>query len=88
MHVALVRMLGSVATERLLIIADTHVPKRGRDLPAEVWTAVEAADVVIHAGDWVDEATLDALEDRAQRLIGVYGNNDGRGRAEGGEGTP
>ena len=70
-------MLGSVATERLLIIADTHVPKRGRDLPAEVWAAVEAADVVIHAGDWVDEATLDALEERARRLVGVYGNNDG-----------
>jgi uncharacterized protein len=62
---------------RLVLIADTHVPKRARDLPAQVWTAVEAADVVIHAGDWVDEAFLDRLEARCARLVGVHGNNDG-----------
>jgi uncharacterized protein len=62
---------------RLVLIADTHVPKRARDLPSPVWAAVEAADVVIHAGDWVDEAFLDRLETRCGRLVGVYGNNDG-----------
>ena len=61
---------------QLLIIADTHVPKRARDLPAQVWAAVEAADVVIHAGDWVDERLLDELERRAGRLVAVWGNND------------
>lgn len=61
---------------RLLILADTHVPKRARDLPAQVWHAVEQADVVVHAGDWVDVTMLDALEQRAVRLIGVHGNND------------
>ncbi|MEH1125881.1 metallophosphoesterase family protein [Micromonospora sp. CPCC 206061] len=61
----------------LVITADTHVPKRARDLPAPLWAAVDAADVVIHAGDWVDVALLDAIEARAARLIGVYGNNDG-----------
>jgi putative phosphoesterase len=35
--------------------------------------------VVFHAGDWVDEATLDALSGRAARLVGVWGNNDGAG---------
>jgi putative phosphoesterase len=68
--------LGLVAV-RVLMLADTHVPRRARDLPAPVWAAVDAADVVIHAGDWVDVALLDALEARAARLIGVYGNNDG-----------
>ena len=61
----------------LLLIADTHVPKRARDLPTVVWEAVERADVVLHAGDWVDAALLDALETRAERLIGCWGNNDG-----------
>ncbi|MFE5670987.1 metallophosphoesterase family protein [Agromyces sp. NPDC056523] len=61
----------------LVLLADTHVPKRARDLPAEAWDAVDAADLVIHAGDWVDVATLDALEARARELVGVYGNNDG-----------
>ncbi|WP_203135599.1 metallophosphoesterase family protein [Microbacterium sp. JZ31] len=64
-------------TTRLLLISDTHVPLRARRLSDAVWRAVDAADVVVHAGDWVDEATLDALEARATRLIGVYGNNDG-----------
>lgn len=62
---------------RLLLTADTHVPRRARDLPPELWAAVDAADVVVHAGDWVDGTLLDALEARAARLVGVYGNNDG-----------
>jgi putative phosphoesterase len=62
---------------RLLLLADTHVPRRARDLPAPVWQAVDAADVVLHAGDWTDAATLDRLEERAARLVGVWGNNDG-----------
>lgn len=62
---------------RLLIISDTHVPTRARDLPARVWDEVDAADVVIHAGDWMDIALLDSLEERAARLIACWGNNDG-----------
>ncbi|MDT5012500.1 MAG: uncharacterized protein QOH57_4117, partial [Mycobacterium sp.] len=62
---------------RLLLIADTHVPKRARDLPQPVWEEVDRADVVLHAGDWVHVSLLDALETRAARLIGCWGNNDG-----------
>ncbi|QDY07513.1 metallophosphoesterase [Micromonospora sp. HM134] len=62
---------------RLLMIADTHLPRRARELPDEVWTAVDAADVVLHAGDWVEVDLLDRLAERARRLVGVYGNNDG-----------
>jgi putative phosphoesterase len=62
---------------RLLLLADTHLPRRAKDLPAAVWAEVERADVVVHAGDWVEEAALDALERRTHRLVAVYGNNDG-----------
>jgi putative phosphoesterase len=66
---------------RITVMADTHVPKRGRDLPADLWAAVDTADVVVHAGDWVHVALLDALEHRVAarggRLVAVYGNNDG-----------
>ncbi|CAN5377945.1 metallophosphoesterase [soil metagenome] len=62
---------------RLLLIADTHLPKRARDLPAQVWDEVGRADVVIHAGDWVDVPLLDALEARSARLVACWGNNDG-----------
>ena len=64
-------------TTRLLLIADTHVPKRAKRLPDAVLRAVDDADIVIHAGDWVDLATLDLLESRSRVLHGVYGNNDG-----------
>lgn len=63
-------------TTRLLLLADTHVPARARDLPATVWHEVAAADVVVHAGDWVDVALLDRLEAAARRLVAVHGNND------------
>ncbi len=62
---------------KLLLISDTHVPKRARDLPRQVWDEVDRADVVLHAGDWVDVSLLDALQERAARLIGCWGNNDG-----------
>ena len=64
---------------RLLLIADTHIPRRARALPAQVWAGVARADVVLHAGDWVTEDVLDDLDARAARLVGVWGNNDGPG---------
>jgi uncharacterized protein len=65
-----------VSAAHLLLLADTHVPKRARNLPAEVWQAVDEADVVIHAGDWIDVSLLDDLERRSKRLVAVFGNND------------
>ncbi|MCD4535233.1 metallophosphoesterase [Nocardioides sp. cx-169] len=62
---------------RLLLLADTHVPKRARDLPDRVWAEVESADLVVHAGDWVEPSLLNALEARSRRLLACYGNNDG-----------
>lgn len=58
-------------------MSDTHVPVRAKDLPGELWNAVERADLVLHAGDWVDVALLDALERRSRRLLACWGNNDG-----------
>lgn len=59
------------------VVADTHVPARARDLPAPVWAAIGAADVVVHAGDWVSVALLDEFEARSRLLVAVWGNNDG-----------
>lgn len=46
-------------------------------MPAQVWDEVARADVVLHAGDWVDVTLLDELEQRATRLVACWGNNDG-----------
>lgn len=62
---------------RLVLISDTHIPPRARDLPTRLWADIEAADVVVHAGDWVHVDLVDELEARSNRLIGCWGNNDG-----------
>ncbi|MFF4152136.1 metallophosphoesterase family protein [Streptomyces sp. NPDC001651] len=62
---------------RLLLMSDTHLPKRAKALPEPLLAELPRADVVFHAGDWVDTATLDLLESRSARLVAVYGNNDG-----------
>ncbi|MFE5191965.1 metallophosphoesterase family protein [Streptomyces sp. NPDC056628] len=62
---------------RLLLMSDTHLPKRAKVLPEPLLAELPRADVVFHAGDWVDTPTLDLLESRSARLVAVYGNNDG-----------
>ena len=62
---------------RLLLLADTHWPRRCRDLPQRVWDEVEAADLVVHAGDWVEAGLLDRLQERSASLLACWGNNDG-----------
>ncbi|WP_405216594.1 metallophosphoesterase family protein [Agrococcus sp. Ld7] len=69
-------------TTRVLLLSDTHLPVRARALQEQVWGLAEAADVVIHAGDWVDTALLDELKQRARELVGVAGNNDGEALCE------
>ena len=60
----------------LVVTADTHLPRRARDLPPSLWAAIADAELVVHAGDWVDVALLDLLEARSRRLLAVHGNND------------
>ncbi len=62
---------------RLVLISDTHVPRRARDLPSELWRAIDSADAVVHAGDWLSKDLVDQVSARAGLLVGVRGNNDG-----------
>ncbi len=61
---------------RLLLISDTHIPGRARTLPESVLRAADAADLIVHAGDWVSASVLDELEQHGE-VLGVWGNNDG-----------
>jgi len=60
----------------LLVVSDTHVPARARRLPESLRRAAEAADLVVHAGDWVEASVLDDLLQYGP-VLGVWGNNDG-----------
>ncbi|KEI43956.1 metallophosphoesterase family protein [Saccharopolyspora rectivirgula] len=62
---------------RLLIVSDTHLPHRAKQLPPRIWQEVGAADVVFHAGDWVSPQLLEELRSASHHLVGVHGNNDG-----------
>ncbi|WP_159500508.1 metallophosphoesterase [Microbacterium sp. 18062] len=61
---------------RLLLVSDTHIPGRARALPDAALRAADAADLIVHAGDWVAASVLDELE-RHGEVVGVWGNNDG-----------
>ena len=61
---------------RLLLLSDTHIPGRARTLPPAVLAAADAADLIVHAGDWVSASVLDELEQHGE-VLGVWGNNDG-----------
>ena len=61
---------------RVLVVTDTHVPKRARHLPRELLLTAAEVDLIVHAGDWVDVDVLDGLSALAP-VLGVWGNNDG-----------
>ena len=60
----------------IVVLADTHMrPGSARRLPPAVYTALEQADFVLHAGDVVTGALLEELAKYAPTLA-VLGNND------------
>jgi len=58
------------------LIADTHVPARARCIPKMVFKIFENVDFIVHAGDLVQLAVIDELEQLAP-VLAVYGNMDG-----------
>lgn len=64
------------AAMRLAIISDTHLPRDGRAIPEACLARCREADAILHAGDLVDVATLDALRSLGPPLHAVCGNVD------------
>ncbi|PTM57983.1 metallophosphoesterase family protein [Desmospora activa] len=61
---------------RVIIISDTHIPKRAKQLPPTLLRALEKPTAaILHAGDWVDESVTRELKQYAP-VYGVYGNCD------------
>lgn len=58
------------------LISDTHVPKRAHYIPKRVFEIFEKVDYIIHAGDLVELAVVDDLEQLAP-VLAVHGNMDG-----------
>lgn len=59
----------------LAVVSDTH-GREGHRLEGRTLEAVREADRVVHAGDFLTAAVLDAFQATADGLEGVVGNND------------
>jgi putative phosphoesterase len=57
------------------VIADTHLPRGARALPGECLRRLEAADLILHAGDVVAASVLDDLGALGP-VEAVHGNMD------------
>lgn len=60
---------------QIAIISDTHMPRGGRRLPRECVTRLAAADLILHAGDFVSLSVLRDLRQLGE-VIAVHGNVD------------
>jgi putative phosphoesterase len=63
-------------TKTVGLISDTHIPKRAQCIPKRVFEIFEKADYIIHAGDLVELAVVDEL-DQIAPVLAVSGNSDG-----------
>lgn len=62
---------------RVSVLSDTHLPRRGSwALPPACLEAMRGADLIVHAGDLSDLATLRTLGGLGPRLVAVHGNAD------------
>ncbi|HEX6389548.1 MAG TPA: YfcE family phosphodiesterase [Solirubrobacteraceae bacterium] len=58
------------------MISDTHIPRGTRVIPAACLERCAAADVILHAGDFIDLPVLELLRGLGPPLHGVHGNVD------------
>lgn len=61
---------------RVMVLADTHAPRRWKSCPPRVAEHLRDADVILHAGDVCVASVLDELAEYAP-VHAVLGNNDG-----------
>ena len=60
----------------IAVISDTHMPRGPRRLPAGCFERIEAADLLLHAGDFATVEVLRELEAIGPPVAGVHGNVD------------
>jgi uncharacterized protein len=65
-----------MAAMRVVVLSDTHAPRRWKSCPPLVAAHLRDADLVLHAGDVCTAAVLDELSQYAPVHV-VAGTNDG-----------
>ena len=59
----------------LAVISDTHLPRGARRLPDACVERLEAADLIVHAGDFSALSVLHEIEEHGD-VVAVHGNVD------------
>lgn len=65
----------SLTIMRIIVLADTHIPARAKDLPLTVYQELEHCDAIVHAGDVMCRSLIEKLQHFAP-VYAVKGNND------------
>jgi len=60
---------------RILVIADTHIPRVASDMPQRIYEEIPGVDMVLHAGDIVEGEFLEKLKSLKETRA-VCGNMD------------
>ncbi len=60
----------------IAVISDTHLPRGRRQLPDDCVERLRAADLILHAGDFISATALAEIESIGPPLAGVHGNVD------------
>jgi uncharacterized protein len=60
----------------IAVISDTHLPRGARRIPQGCLERIAAADLLLHAGDFVTVEALRELEAIGPPVVGVHGNVD------------
>ncbi|WP_285505004.1 metallophosphoesterase family protein [Actinokineospora sp. NBRC 105648] len=61
---------------KVVVVSDTHAPRRWKSCPPELAACLADADAILHAGDVCVPSVLDELAQYAPVHV-VLGNNDG-----------
>jgi putative phosphoesterase len=61
---------------KIIVLSDTHMPHRGKELPGRLVQELKGSDLILHAGDWTDWFVYERLSEFAP-VQGIAGNNDG-----------
>ncbi|SDM76133.1 hypothetical protein SAMN04488137_1817 [Fictibacillus solisalsi] len=60
---------------KIVVVSDTHMPKRANKIPERLIADLQNADLIIHAGDWQTPEVFHQLRQYAP-IEGVTGNVD------------
>ena len=60
---------------KIIVLSDTHIPERAKDIPEELYKDMKSADLIVHAGDITSLAFFNKIG-KITDLKAVHGNMD------------